>query len=607
MICYRTQHTAAVVLLALYKMISGATESSFKFLHQYLTYNTKYVAIDYNPHRLIKSQAPILILWAHYSYDQPIFLNVNWKMISHVVCVSEWQKQKFLKYFPLESSKVSVIRNGGADYFTYKSKSKNKTLIYTSTPFRGLQFMPEILQKIHDKHPDIQVKVFSGMSLYGPDIPDPYQDIYENLKKLSYVHYSPPIPHCELVKYLQDATIFCYPNTWEETSCVSLIEALRCGCYPVISDLGALPETSLDLGTIVPMTGTYTSEGAIPDQAFIDKFAAKTANILNNLDQIDGIRIAKKAEQYYDWSDIAKEWQKLINLLIGKHQMNLSVLRDISSKKIVEDQAILQQVFDEIFKWENYDKELAQGRTNFQIEKFIILDNHTIPSAFNVALKERRTMTEMLMYKIIEMTQRQRDFDYRWRDQKLDEPLKDQSAPGIPKLIWYDLDYLDLQNYLRSSELEIRDRVQQILFLDQLLEQLIKRNGGPITKQQYEDEDPIYWERRFANQAYDDILSKITGISVGNLFSMRRATAPTVLPDDKNRVKNSYPDLFSATEHGKPRLDFLAELQKKIIDGIETVTDSQIKLPSQESLKQIPTAKNCLNPADIFRNSAANK
>lgn len=584
-------------------MISGATESSFKFLHQYLTYDSKSVSIDYDPHRLIKSQSPILILWAHYSYDQPIFLNVNWEMISHVVCVSEWQKQKFLKYFSLEPSKVSVIRNGGADYFCYKSKSKNKTLIYTSTPFRGLKFMPEILQKIYDKHSDIQVKIFSGMSLYGPNTPDPYQDIYQNLKKLSYVQYSPPICHNELVKHLQGATIFCYPNTWEETSCVSLIEALRCGCYPVISDLGALSETSLGLGTVVPMTGTWTTEGSIPDQNFIDKFVSETVKILNNIDHIDFYSIAKQAEQHYNWAEIAKEWQELIKTLIGQYPMNLSVLQDVSSKKIVEDQAILQQVFDEIFKWESHDKELAQGRTNFQIEKFIVLDNHTIPSAFNVALKERRTMTEMLMYKIIEMTQRQRDFDYRWQDQKLNEPLKDHSEKGLPKLIWYDLDYLDLQNYLRGSELEIRDRVQQILFLDKILERLIEMNGGPITRQQYEDEDPIYWERRFANQAYDDILSKITGIGVGNLFSMRRATAPTVLPDDKNRVKNSYPDLLSATEQGKPRLDFLTELQKKIIDGIETVTNAPVKLLSQQLPKENLTAKNYLNPADIFRNT----
>ena len=170
---------------------------------------------------------------------------------------------------------------------------------------------------------------------------------------------------------------------------MSLIEALRCGCYPVISDLGALSETSLGLGTVVPMTGTWTTEGSIPDQNFIDKFVSETVKILNNIDHIDFYSIAKQAEQHYNWAEIAKEWQELIKTLIGQYPMNLSVLQDVSSKKIVEDQAILQQVFDEIFKWESHDKELAQGRTNFQIEKFIVLDNHTIPSAFNVALKER--------------------------------------------------------------------------------------------------------------------------------------------------------------------------------------------------------------------------
>ena len=52
------------------------------------------------------------------------------------------------------------------------------------------------------------------------------------------------------------------------------------------------------------------------------------------------------------------------------------------------------------------DKELAQGRTNFQLEKFALLETHTLPVAFENTLKSRRQMAEGYMYKLIEMKQK---------------------------------------------------------------------------------------------------------------------------------------------------------------------------------------------------------
>jgi hypothetical protein len=120
------------------------------------------------------------------------------------------------------------------------------------------------------------------------------------------------------------------------------------------------------------------------------------------------------------------------------------------------------KVFDEVFKWENYDKEHAQGRSNFQIEKFIALDNFTIASSFNALLKNRRIMAEGLFSKITEMKERQREFDFKWENKPKDEPIEWFTTEGGKKLCWYDLDLMNLENFLRSSELEIRDRTQQI-------------------------------------------------------------------------------------------------------------------------------------------------
>lgn len=568
-------------------MISGATQSCFYFLQKHIKFpNT--VEIDYDPNRLVKSTKQIKILWAHYAHDQPIFLNVDWSSITHIVCVSDWQKKQFVKYLQVPDKKITVIRNGVADYFKF-SPIKDKTLIYASTPFRGLKYLPYIFRKVLTKHPDAKLKVFSGMKLYGQSDTAEYNQIYQSLRDTPNTYYSAPITHTELAKELQKAMILAYPNVWEETSCVTLIEAMASGCYPVITDIGALPETANSYGSIVKLTAKYDASGWIPDNQFLDNFADELIHALNIYDQTNSKNMATHIQSHHDWKSITIEWKKLLDKLtqgtpMSQKEMSITNLATQTSDKIVQDPIILERVFDEVFKWESEDKELAQGRSNFQIEKFIALDNFTIPSAFQAMLKNRRIMAEGLFSKITEMKEHQREFDYKWNKVDKDEPLEWFTKDGGKKLCWYDLDFLNLRNFLKSSELEIRDRVQQIQFFDLILEKLIDMNGGPISREQFENEDHVYWERRFANQAMDEMLSRTTGISIGNIHSMRRASAPTIVSDDVNRVKNPFPDLGKALSGPDGQLDFILALQQKIMEGIQDVTGEKITALGNESV-----------------------
>ena len=124
-------------------MISGATQSGFHFLQEHINFPTD-TSVDFDPHKLINSNKQIKILWAHYAHDQPIFLNVNWDNITHIVCVSNWQKQQFIKYLKIPKDKISVIRNGGADYFTYKQKT-NKTYIISSAVNIGHRYFDTVI------------------------------------------------------------------------------------------------------------------------------------------------------------------------------------------------------------------------------------------------------------------------------------------------------------------------------------------------------------------------------------------------------------------------------------------------------------------------------
>ena len=132
----------------------------------------------------------------------------------------------------------------------------------------------------------------------------------------------------------------------------------------------------------------------------------------------------------------------------------------------------------------------------------------------------------------------------------------------------FDLDELSLTHYLKSCELEIRDRLHQMEHLDKMLEKLIEQNGG---KPQLPENSSLImmvnWERRFADQAMDEMVAAQTGISIGNLHSMRRASAPSV--DKRNELPEGYLSMSKILESPQGKMDFLNDLQKKVLTGIQ--------------------------------------
>ena len=52
------------------------------------------------------------------------------------------------------------------------------------------------------------------------------------------------VPQEQLVSHYQESAFFIHPNTWVETFCVSMAEAMRCGAYPIITSIGAIAEVA---------------------------------------------------------------------------------------------------------------------------------------------------------------------------------------------------------------------------------------------------------------------------------------------------------------------------------------------------------------------------
>ena len=581
-------------------MKSGATESSFHYLSQYYEFPEE-VEVSHLPEELKKSNKPYKVLWAHHAYDQPAFLNFNHETVTHIVTPSHWAKEQLIKFHNVPKDKITVISNGVNDIFTY-SENKTKTFIHTSIPYKGLELMPAIIQRIQQKHPDARFKIFSSMSLYGP-LNDPYLELYEDLKKLPNVEYSAAVDQEELVSAYQESAFFIHPNIWEETFCVSMAEAMKSGAYPIVTSICALSEVAGDnFASVVPLEGTRTLKGYEVTENFLNTFAEVCCTAL---DYFEGDRtyynqisksLSNHISQKCDWKKIAQQWKKLITKIVkGEPMTNENTALSytpVTSEQAVMDDEYLQQAFANVLRWEDSDKELAQGRTNFQLEKFALLETHTLPVAFENTLKSRRQMAEGYMYKLIEMKRKVREFEFKWAGKDRSQPIMwETGGPGggTKELCWFDLDELSLTHYLKSSELEIRDRLHQMEHLDKILDKLMEQNGGkPVTREQFLESDGAYWERRFADQAMDEMVAAQTGISIGNLHSMRRASAPSIV-DQRNTLPEGYLPLNKLIESPQGKMDFLNDLQKKVLTGIQEVTGENLGMitgsPQEEQKK----------------------
>lgn len=311
-------------------MKSGATESSFYYLSQY--YNIpQEVHIARTSQELIKSSKTTKILWAHDNCDQLIHADLP-KVVSQIdkiVCLSNWEREQYIKYNRAPKEKLSVIYCGLDSMFVPPSKPKSKTAIFFSAPHKGITPLPKIWKQVIKNHPDAKLKVFSSMSLYensGGEQQErqEFNDAIEELKSLPNVLYSPCIDREELLPHIQDAAFFVHPNVWEETFCVSMAEAMACGCYPITSDIGALPEVSFGRGKYISMIGENTSSGWKPSSKFINEFANELSRCFEFFDKEPETfyaatnELSKITRNNYNWKYVSEQWNDLIEVLTKK-------------------------------------------------------------------------------------------------------------------------------------------------------------------------------------------------------------------------------------------------------------------------------------------------
>lgn len=277
---------------------SGGTEKAVIFLgeafqklghdvHTITTLDGVATMTEHNPDVVITQEAQYLELfpkakkvwWTHHFSDQPVMIRsaaYGRCFADKIVTLSTCQRNDLLTRFKLDS--VTIGHGVWLGEVAPVVEKDPYRLVYASTPFRGLERIPDLFRRIKEAEPRATIGIASSMSTYGDTEGDKqYKRIFDELRSIDGVELLGALNQSQLYAEFAKASIFFYPCTWAETYCLVMDEAIAHGCRPVVSALGALPERA-----------TATID-------FVEPALTKPAFQLH--------------QEPKDWMEVAKEWE----------------------------------------------------------------------------------------------------------------------------------------------------------------------------------------------------------------------------------------------------------------------------------------------------------
>jgi len=306
----------------------GGTELQFEYLRKHVDPQllNQFQICTSVPESIPLSLTKINVLWQKNSYDQPNLApwfkdKSNHHKYDWYVFNSNWNFEKFRMMFDIPLNKSLVIKNGVGDIepiaTTYKKGDPIK-IIHHCTPWRGLSVLLGAMQLV--KNPLITLDVYSSTEVYGKrfheQTDDQYKELYEQARQLPNVNYIGYKPNEYIKEHLKDYRLFVYPSIWEETFCISLLEAMAAGLYCVTTNFGALFETGAEFPMYIPYSNDYHS--------LARRFAEGIEVAAKSL-EVDGINDHLKVQRdyvnrFYNWKVKGISWQRFLQGALNAKQ-----------------------------------------------------------------------------------------------------------------------------------------------------------------------------------------------------------------------------------------------------------------------------------------------
>ena len=273
------------------------------------------------------------ILWVHDLANDPEVQHLkenpdSWSQFERIVFVSHWQQYQFQAYLGVPYDRGIVIQNAINPIPEHEKPKDGKIKVcYFSTPHRGLEVLLNSWQFLREQlqaGENAELNIYSGFQIYDrPHLDEQFRHIYKRAREMDGVNYHGTVPNDHIRDMLKEHHIFAYPSIYEETSCITLIEAMSAGCLGVVPNLGAIPET----GANFPWMYGYEPDPEKHAQVHGHILARAIEHFWDD-DVQNLLRIqAQYFNMFYNWDLRGGQWQQFLH----------AIYQDLPAPEMVEE------------------------------------------------------------------------------------------------------------------------------------------------------------------------------------------------------------------------------------------------------------------------------
>ena len=262
-----------------------------------------------HPHAVYNApRGRVTWLWNHDLQDgmEQFYDEDTMARIDKVMFLSEFHRTT-APWVPDE--KVMLTRNGVDPSLFVTGDNDPYTVVYASSPDRGLDTLLDYWPEISNAHPKARLKVFYGFNKWfdktyqnNPEKLAWKQHQLDRMEKDPTITYHGSVGQDVLAKEIASSGVWAYPTHFGETSCITAMKMQCGGAVPVVTRYGALNDTV--------RFGHKMGKHLEPvfDK---DEFIRTMISVVGNKQHQTALRVPMMSDTrtFFRWDKVAKEWE----------------------------------------------------------------------------------------------------------------------------------------------------------------------------------------------------------------------------------------------------------------------------------------------------------
>ena len=232
--------------------------------------------------------------------------NLHIDKVDKFLCLSEEHKKFVMEHHSIPEDKILITANGlDLEGLKQKVEKKRHKCIYSSSPDRGLESLLHLFPFIRQEVPEAELHIYYGFNniLKIPDKKEWGENLLKQIGEAENVFHHGRVDKKKLAKGFLESSVLLYPCSFEETFCITAIEAMATNCAILSSNYWGLKDTVKNAGILLDINHASDTKNL----EYREKFVSEAIRLLKD-DKYLAKYQKKGLERFkkFSWANIAK-------------------------------------------------------------------------------------------------------------------------------------------------------------------------------------------------------------------------------------------------------------------------------------------------------------